>query len=64
LIVKANGDVNVYDGNAFGGKNEEDGEEGGAGGNSQPVAKVIDLVDAFGYEETSFPKADFQAYFK
>lgn len=48
-IVVGEVTVDVGCGNAFGGKNEED-EEGGAGGaGEQPVEKVIDLVNAFGY---------------
>lgn len=62
MVVKGDVNVDVGCGNAFGGKNEEE-EEGGATG-SAPVEKVNDLVDAFGYEETSFEKADWQKAFK
>lgn len=62
MVVKQDADVDIGCGNAFGGQNEEDGETGGAGG--APVAKVIDLVDAFRYEETSFDLEGFKGYFK
>jgi|688.fasta_scaffold188030_1 hypothetical protein len=61
LVVKGEDNVDVGCGNAFGGKNEEE-EEGGAGG--PPVEKVNDLIDAFGYEETSMDKADWLKYIK
>lgn len=52
LVVKGGVDVDIGCGNAFGGKNEEDEEEG-AGGNENPnVEKVVDLIDAFKYQET------------
>ncbi len=47
MVVKGDVNVDVGCGNAFGGKNEDE-EEGGAGG-SNPVEKVNDLIDAFGY---------------
>lgn len=58
LINKVDGDVDIGCGNAFGGA----GEEEQAGGN--PVAKVIDIVDNFALEETSFDQAGFNSYFK
>lgn len=61
MIVKGDEKIDVGCGDAFGGKNEED-EEGGAG--NANVVKVIDLVDAFHYKETSFGKEDFLAYYK
>lgn len=62
MVVKGDVNIDVGCGNAFGGKNEE--EEEGATGGSAPVEKVNDLIDAFGYEETSFEKADWQKAFK
>lgn len=61
MIVKGEVNVDVGCGNAFGGKNEDE-EEGGAGGN--PVEKVIDLVDAFQYQETTFDLESYLAYYK
>lgn len=63
MVVKQDVEVDVGCGNAFGGQNEDDGEQGGQTGGA-PVAKVIDLVDAFGYEETSFDLDGFSTYFK
>jgi hypothetical protein len=63
MVVKSDVEVDVGCGNAFGGQNEDDGDQGGQTG-SAPVAKVIDLVDAFQYEETSFDLEGFTAYFK
>jgi hypothetical protein len=60
-IVKGEVEVDVGCGNAFGGKNEEE-EEGGAA-NSE-VEKVVDVVDAFGLQETSFDKKDWQKAYK
>ena len=57
-IVKGDDNVDIGCGNAFGGA----GEEEQAGG--EEVVKVLDIVDTFGYEETSFDKAGFGAYFK
>ena len=62
LVVKGDVEVDVGCGNAFGGKNEEEAEQGNAGGNV--VEKVNDLIDAFGYVETSFDKKDWQKQFK
>lgn len=62
MVVKQDADVDIGCGNAFGGTNEDDGETGGQGG--APVAKVIDLVDAFRYEETSFDLEGFKGYFR
>jgi len=62
MVVKGEDNVDVGCGNAFGGKNEEDEEGGQAGG--APVEKVNDLIDAFGYEETSMEKADWGKYIK
>lgn len=62
MVAKQDAEVDIGCGNAFGGQNDEDGEQGGQGG--APVAKVIDLVDAFGYEETSFDIDGFSSYFK
>ncbi len=45
LVVKKEDEIDIGCGNAFGGA----GEDEGAAGNSN-VEKVIDLVDAFGYE--------------
>ena len=59
------GDVNVDIGcgNAFGGTAEEEGAaEGGAGESMEN--KVIDLIDAFKYNETSYSKGDYQTYMK
>lgn len=61
-IVKGDVEVDVGCGNAFGGKNEED-EEGGAAANSE-VEKVIDVVDAFSLQETSFDKKAWQLAYK
>jgi hypothetical protein len=63
MIVKSDVEVDVGCGNAFGGQNEDDGDQGGQTGGA-PVAKVIDLVDAFQYEETSFDLEGFNSYFK
>lgn len=60
-IVKGEDNVDVGCGNAFGGKNEDE-EEGGAG--QENVQKVIDLVDSFQYQETSFDQEGYLAYFK
>lgn len=56
-IVKKDEDVDIGCGNAFGGGEEEEA------GNTE-VEKVLDLVDSFGYEETSHDKASFGGYFK
>jgi hypothetical protein len=63
LVVVGDVNVDVGCGSAFGGKVEED-EEAPAAGGSAPVEKVNDLIDAFGYVETSFEKADWITYFK
>ena len=57
-IVKGEENVDIGCGNAFGGG----GEDEQAGG--EESVKVLDLVDSFGYEETSHDKASFGAYFK
>ena len=62
MVVKQDAEVDIGCGNAFGGTNEEDGEAGGAAQDN--VFKVIDLVDAFGYEETSFDLNGFNSYFR
>lgn len=58
-VVKG-GDINVDIGcgNAFGGGGEE--EQGG----NEEVEKVLDVIDIFGYSETSFDKPSFGSYFK
>jgi len=61
MVVIGDVNVDVGCGNAFGGANEEE-EEGGPA--APTVAKVNDLIDAFGYIETSYDKKDWQAYFK
>jgi len=44
---------------------DEDAEgEAGEGGDGNPVETVIDVVDKFRYQSTSFGKADFLAYIK
>ena len=58
LVVKSEDNVDIGCGNAFGTPAEEQ-----AGGDPN-VEKVIDLVDAFGYEETSYDKPQFEKYFK
>jgi len=58
MIVKGDVEIDVGCGNEFGGKAEEEEGEGGApAANQSHVAKVNDLIDAFGYESTSFTKA-------
>lgn len=57
-ITKGEENVDIGCGNAFGGG----GEEEQAGG--EEVEKALDIVDSFGYEETSHDKASFGAYFK
>jgi hypothetical protein len=61
MVVPGEVNVDVGCGSAFGGKNEDE-EEGGAGNNA--VEKVNDLIDSFGYSETSFEKADWVKAFK
>ena len=62
MIVVGETNVDIGCGNAFGGKNEDE-EEGGSGG--PPKEKVINLVDSFGYCETSFnSRKDWQVYFR
>ena len=63
MVAKQDVDVDVGCGNAFGGQNEDDPDQGGQTGGT-PVFKVNDLIDAFGYEETSFDKDGFSDYFK
>ncbi|NDW60113.1 hypothetical protein G0P98_26965 [Yangia sp. PrR004] len=48
-------------GNAFGGKNEDDEDDGGV---EDTAAKVNNIMDAFKYAETQFTKADYATYFK
>lgn len=62
MVLPKGVDVDIGCGNAFGGTNEE--EEGGAGGNEEPVMKVNDLIDGFKYEEYALDKAGFQTYIK
>jgi hypothetical protein len=57
MVVKTEDDVDIGCGNAFGGAEEE------AGGNAN-LPKVIDLVDGFNYQDTSFDQAGFEKYFK
>lgn len=63
MVAKQDVDVDVGCGNAFGGQNEDDPDQGGQTGGT-PVFKVNDLIDAFGYQETSFDSAGFATYFK
>ena len=63
MVAKQDVDVDVGCGNAFGGQNEDDPDQGGQTGGT-PVFKVNDLIDAFGYAETSFDKEGFADYFK
>lgn len=58
LVVKGNEDVDIGCGNAFGGAEPEEG------GNNANVEKVIDLVDAFIYQETTFDLPSYEKYFK
>jgi len=55
MITKGNEEVSIYDGNAFGGKNEEDESEQQqvevSGGGNQ---KVNNIVDAFKLQGTNF----------
>ena len=61
--VKGDVNVDIGCGNAFGGTNEEEGAaEGGAGESMEN--KVIDIIDAFKYNETSYTKGDYQTYMK
>lgn len=62
MVVVGEANVDVGCGNAFGGKNEEDEEGGQAGG--APVEKVNDLIEAFGYGETSMDKDDWVKAFQ
>lgn len=62
MVVKGDVNVDVGCGNAFGGKNEDEEEEGGAG--NAPPEKVNDLVDAFQYGETGMSKDDFKSWMK
>eukprot|EP00335_Anophryoides_haemophila_P000071 CAMPEP_0204821612 /NCGR_PEP_ID=MMETSP1018-20131115/35794_1 /ASSEMBLY_ACC=CAM_ASM_000518 /TAXON_ID=46462 /ORGANISM="Anophryoides haemophila, Strain AH6" /LENGTH=172 /DNA_ID=CAMNT_0051937909 /DNA_START=30 /DNA_END=548 /DNA_ORIENTATION=+ len=57
LVAVGDVDIDVGCGNAFGGDKEEEG----AGDN---VEKVIDLVDTYRYQETSFGKKDYVTYIK
>lgn len=58
MVVKGNEDVDIGRGNAFGGAEPEE-----AGGNDN-VEKVIDLVDAFMFQDTAFDKPSYEKYFK
>ena len=65
MTIVGDGNINVYDGNAFGGTNEEEGEEGGEGKPGDvPPAKVVDVIDTFRYDTTVFDKDQFKEYFK
>ncbi|KAL4512583.1 hypothetical protein ABPG72_020420 [Tetrahymena utriculariae] len=55
-ILKAEGDIDIGCGNAFGGTGEEEGKA--------DAEKVLDVVDAFKYQETSFGKKDYTTYIK
>ncbi len=59
MVVKTEDDVDIGCGNAFGGAGEEE-----QGGNNANLPKVIDLVDGFNYQDTSFDKDGFEKYFK
>jgi hypothetical protein len=56
IVVKKEGEVDVGGGNYFT-KGEEQPQD-------ETVSKVVDLIDGFSYQETSFDKAGFETYFK
>jgi uncharacterized protein with GYD domain len=58
-IVKGEDKVDIGCGNAFA---NPDAEEEAAGGNA--VVKVLDVMESFDYQETSFDKASYGAYLK
>lgn len=53
--------TSIGQGNAFGGKNEDGDDEGGADDKAETVNNII---DAFKYQETQFTKAQYVTYFK
>ena len=57
FIIKKEGEIDIGCGNAFGGGGEDEQVDNEA-------EKVLDIVDAFNYGETSFDKANFVIYFK
>ncbi len=63
MVVLGEVNVDVGGGNYFGGKNQDEDQE--KGGDDKPeVAKVNNLIDAFGYVEIGLDKKGWQAYFK
>lgn len=56
-MVKGGENYDIGCGNSFGGAGEDEGAD------DQQV-KVLDVVDTFQYQETSFGKSDFVAYVK
>lgn len=63
MVIPQGVEVDVGCGNAFGGKNEDE-EEGAGNAGGAPVLKVNDLIDAFGYQETTLDKKEWQTTFK
>lgn len=63
MVLPKGVEVDIGCGNAFGGKNEEEPGEEGAG-NEAPPMKVNDLIDAFKYEQSALGKQDIKDYFK
>jgi len=57
FITKKEGEVDIGCGNAFGG-NEDDAGDAGEG------EKVLDIIDAFKYNESAFTKKDYTTYIK
>jgi hypothetical protein len=58
MVVKQEGDVDIGRGNEFkGGEEDEQSKD-------PSITRVIDIVDGFNFQETSFDKAGFEAYFK
>lgn len=57
FITKSEGDIDIGCGNAFGGTGDDDAK-GGEG------EKVLDVIEAFKYNETSFGKKDYTTYIR